>query len=244
MAVDGAAANGQARLRSALAAVGIALAALIVLAAAAARGLALGPAYVPKVAAAFTLIAMLVLAGLAAHPFGRFGAANRVTLARAAATSLLAGLLGEGAGPAVATLAVVLGGVAAALDGIDGPLARATGLASPFGARFDMETDAVLVLVLAALAWQLGKAGPWVLAAGLLRYAFVAAGWLVDWMRRPLAPSTRRKAVCAVQMAALVVALALDPPASALVAAAALALLCCSFAADVRWLHARKGERR
>ena len=45
--------------------------------------------------------------------------------------------------------------------------------ASSFGARFDMETDALLILVLAALVWQHGKAGPWILAAGLMRYAFV-----------------------------------------------------------------------
>jgi phosphatidylglycerophosphate synthase len=244
MAVDGAAANGQARLRSALGAIGIALVALAASAAAVGRALALGPAYAPKVLAVFAVIAVLVVASLSAHPFGRFGSANQVTLGRAAVTSLLAGLIGEGAGPAIGIFAAVLGGVAAALDGLDGPLARATGLASPFGARFDMETDAILVLALAVLAWQLGKAGPWVLASGLLRYAFVAAGWLVGWMRRPLGPSTRRKTVCAVQMAALVATLVLDRPASALVAAAALALLCYSFAADVLWLRTRKGERR
>ena len=39
-------------------------------------------------------------------------------------------------------------------------------MASAFGARFDMETDALLLLVLAALAWQFDKAGAWVLASG------------------------------------------------------------------------------
>jgi phosphatidylglycerophosphate synthase len=117
-------------------------------------------------------------------------------------------------------------------------------MASAFGARFDMETDAALLLVLAVLAWQLGKAGPWVLAVGLMRYAFVAAGAAAPWLRDPLPPSFRRKAVCAVQMVALVAALApiVAPRASALLAAAALAALCYSFAADVRWLrrHARE----
>jgi phosphatidylglycerophosphate synthase len=244
MAADGAAANGQTRLmRSALVAVGVALVALVALSAGASRELELSPAYVPKVLTIFAVIAALVLAGLSAHPFMRFGVANQVTLGRAAVASLLAGLVGEGASPSVGVLAVVLGGVAAVLDSVDGPLARATGSSSAFGARFDMETDAVLVLALAALAWQLGKAGPWVLASGLLRYAFVAAGWLLAWMQRPLEPSFRRKAVCAAQMAALVAALALNPPASALIAAAALALLCYSFAADTLWLHSRKEER-
>ena len=38
-----------------------------------------------------------------------------------------------------------------------------------------METDAAFTLVLCALVLQAGQAGPWVLAAGLMRYAFVAA---------------------------------------------------------------------
>ena len=62
-------------------------------------------------------------------------------------------------------------------------------MASAFGARFDMETDALLIQVLAILAWQYGKAGPWVLVSGLLRYLFVAAGWVWPWMREPLFPS-------------------------------------------------------
>jgi len=241
MAVDGAAANGRLT-RSAMASVGIALVAVAAVAIAVSREPTLTPGYVPKVLAVFAVVAALIVAHLRAHPFERFGIANQITLGRVAVTALLAGLIGEAATPSVAWLAVILGGIAAALDAVDGPLARATGTSSAFGARFDMETDALLVLVLAALAWQLGKAGPWVLASGLARYAFVAAGWTLPWMQRPLEPSQRRKTVCAVQMAALVAALALDPPASALVAAAALALLCYSFAADTLRLHSRKGK--
>jgi phosphatidylglycerophosphate synthase len=100
------------------------------------------------------------------------------------------------------------------------------------------------VLVLAVLAWQLDRAGAWVLASGLLRYAFVAAGGPWPWLRRPLEPSLRRKTVAAVQMGALVVVLApgLGPPASTVVAAAALGLLCWSFAIDVRRLRRRAKE--
>ena len=36
----------------------------------------------------------------------------------------------------------------------------------------------------------------WVLACGLMRYAFVAAGLLAPPLRRPLPPSRRRQAVC------------------------------------------------
>jgi len=227
---------------TALMAVGLAAGAVAV-----ARALALGPVYVAKALAVYALVAVLVLANLRAHhPFRRFGPANQVTLARAGIVALLAGLVGEGGGPDLALAAFPLAFAAAALDGVDGWLARRSAMASAFGARFDMETDAALLLVLSALAWQLGRAGPWVLAIGLMRYAFVAAGAGLAWLRRPLPPSFRRKLVCALQMVALVAALApvVAPPAGALLAATALVALCYSFAADVLWLgrHAREAH--
>lgn len=226
-----------------LAAVGLALAAV---AAGVAEALQLGPMYVVRVLAGFAAVGLLVFAHLPAHrPFVRFGPANQVTLCRAAAVALLAGLIGAGSGPALGAFACTIGTVAAALDAVDGRLARASATASEFGARFDMETDAALILVLAVLAWQLGKAGPWVLAAGLARYLFVAAGAHWTWLRRPLAPSLRRKAAAAVQMAVLVVALApVVPPAlGSTLAASGLAFLLFSFAVDVRALrrHAPAG---
>jgi phosphatidylglycerophosphate synthase len=115
-------------------------------------------------------------------------------------------------------------------------------MASDFGARFDMETDAALMLVLCALAWQLDKAGAWILAIGLMRYAFVAAAWRWRWLRLALPQSIRRKTVCVVQIVALFVVIApVTPyPASAAVGAAALALLAWSFAVDVLWLARRR----
>ena len=219
--------------------------ALAAVAAVVARELALGPAYVAKVLAVFGVAAALVLAHVGAHhPFARFGPANQVTLARAAFVALLAGFAGEGIGDGPGWLAFALALAAAVLDGVDGPLARATGMTSAFGARFDMETDAALMLVLSVLAWELGKAGPWVLASGLARYGFVAAGAAWPWLRRPLPPSFRRKLVCALQMGVLVAVLApvLAPPATSVLAAAALALLLFSVAADVVWLRRHSGE--
>ena len=70
-----------------------------------------------------------------------------------------------------------------ALNGADGWVARRTRTASAFGARFDMETDALLILVLSALVWRMEKAGAWVIASGLMRYAFVAAAIAWPWMR-------------------------------------------------------------
>jgi len=167
-----------------------------------------------------------------------FGAANWVTLVRAALAVLLAAVLGTAPTPAFGWMLVGLGTAAVALDGVDGALARRRDQASAFGARFDMEADALLILVLAALVWQQGKAGAWILAAGLLRYLFVAAGWVLPWMGAALPPSRRRQAVCVVQIVSLLVALA---PAvartwSEALALAGLAALVWSFAVDVRWL--------
>lgn len=238
-------AGSPALLRSAIVSIAAVLLVLGVAAPVVGRALGLGPVYVVTALAGFLGAAGLILSGLPAHqPFETFGPGNGVTLVRVAVLALLAGLLGAGATPNIAVAACALGTVAAVLDAVDGRLARASGMASRFGARFDLETDAALVMILALLAWQLGKAGPWVLASGLARYAFVAAGQVWTWLRRPLAPSFRRKAVAAVQMAVLVAALAplIPPRASALLAAAALAVLCWSFATDLLALYRRSKE--
>ena len=120
------------------------------------------------------------------------------------------------------------------LDGADGYLARRFNQASDFGARFDMEIDALHILVLSSAAWIFDKAGWWVLAIGFMRYAFVAAGWAVPRLAAPLAPSMRRKVICVFQVAALCVMLAplVTPPLSTAIAAVSLALLLYSFAVD------------
>ena len=234
----------RALLRGALAtaiALGLLLAGLAIVLAQ--RG-GLSHAFAPRTLAVFAIGVALVLAALPAHlPRQRFGPANRVTLARLALVALLAGLLGENAA-SVAWPIVAIATLAAVLDAVDGPLARRTGLASLFGARFDMETDTLLMLVLALLAWQLGKAGGWIVAAGLLRYLFVGAGRAWRWLERPLPPSMRRKAICVIQIVTLTVCLApvVPPAASAPIAGAGLALLVCSFAVDVAWLRRRAGD--
>ena len=52
---------------------------------------------------------------------------------------------------------ISLGTVAMLLDGTDGRVARRTGTTSAFGARFDMELDAFLLLALSVLVWQSGR---------------------------------------------------------------------------------------
>lgn len=201
--------------------------------------------FVLKALAVFLICCAAVLHGLARHaPHARFGAANRVTLARLALIALLAGGIGEPLPDPVGMAwgTVVVATVAALLDALDGPLARAQSLASEFGARFDMESDALLVLVLCLLVWQFDKAGAWVIAAGLARYAFVLAGKAWPWLALGLPPSTRRKAVCVVQITCLIVCLGpiITRPWSQGIAAASLALLFYSFAADLLWLARRR----
>jgi phosphatidylglycerophosphate synthase len=199
----------------------------------------LGIAYPAAALAAFAALALPMLAAAARHlGRGAFGSANRITLLRGAMIALVCGLLVAPPAPTLAWLAVAVATAALVLDGVDGALARRAGTVSAFGARFDMETDAVAILVLAALVWHFDKAGAWVVLSGLLRYGFVAAGWLAPRMRRPLPPSRRRQAVCVVQVAALLFCLApiVPPELSRPVAGAALAILVASFAADLRWL--------
>ena len=204
--------------------------------------LPLGALYVVKAGLVFTAIMLVVGYFLHHqpdhHPFAQLGLANQVTAVRAALVSLVAALIGEPTVPALAAGAVAASLLATILDGVDGWLARRTGMTSAFGARFDLEIDALLIQVLAILAWRHGKAGPWVVLAGLLRYLFVASGWLWRWMQRPLLGTTRGKAICIVQVGTLVAALVptVTPPASTALAAIGLTALAYSFAVDTWWL--------
>lgn len=178
-----------------------------------------------------------------------FGAANAVTLARLVLICLFAGVAFDvlAVGKAAFGSNWIACGVAAlalALDGVDGWLARRQGAGSDFGAHFDMEVDALLIMLLSLIAWGTGKAGIWALAIGLARYVFLAAGLLWPRLNRPLPPSLRRKAVCVaagVGLAALLAPLSV-PPASVWIAAAVLALVLASFAVDSVWLILRRRE--
>lgn len=223
-----------------------AVAALLLLVAVSLAGAAsLGMDYTAKALLVFAAAAWLIWRGLGAHPHARFGPANRVTLVRLGAMTLMAALVGEAlprapldAMPAAAWWLVIAATLTALLDAVDGALARRSGLASAFGARFDMETDAAFTLVLCALVVQAGQAGPWILASGLMRYAFVAAAFAWPWLNGPLAPSKRRQTVCVVQITTLIVCLGpiVPPLLASTLAAISLALLTLSFAIDVRSL--------
>jgi phosphatidylglycerophosphate synthase len=129
------------------------------------------------------------------------------------------------------------------LDGLDGWLARVFDSVTSFGARFDMEVDALLILVLSIAVVMSGQAGFWVLTIAGMRYAFVAVGWRVPWWRRELPDSAWRKTVCVIQGLALAAALLpfVRPPLTGIVLALSLMLLAHSFARDAVWLIRRRG---
>lgn len=192
----------------------------------------------------YTVIAALVVYHWASGPLGL---ANRITLARAVLLVALAGGLvvngmpdsrPEASSWAWLTMALV----ALALDGADGWAARRNGLETAFGARFDMELDAFLILVLCIACMVYREIGSWVLLIGAMRYLFVVAGWWQNWLQAPLLDSWRRKAICVWQVLALLMALAPITPLalSQGITLSALLLLLASFARDVAWLHANR----
>ncbi|MFF1281309.1 CDP-alcohol phosphatidyltransferase family protein [Streptomyces sp. NPDC058299] len=197
----------------------------------------MGPAgWLTGLAFAFATWAVLSRA-LHRSRLSSFGPANRVTLGR---TTLVGGVTAlvadsfESAPPV--TLLAALTAVALLLDGVDGKVARRTGTSSALGARFDMEVDAFLILVLSVYVST--RLGPWVLLIGGMRYAFVVAARLAPWLNAPLPPSFARKTVAALQGICLLVAGAqlLPLPADLAVVLLALGSLVWSFGRDVVWL--------
>ncbi len=175
------------------------------------------------------------------------GPADLVTLTRALLSCAVAGLVADApnrkppAGPMFSLTAVAL-----ALDALDGAVARRTDSATPFGARFDGEVDAFLILTVSVQAAR--SFGPWVLGAGLARYIFGAAGWALPWLRRSLPPRYWRKVATATEGIALAAALTdgwrWAPPHRVLAAGlvAGSALIGESFGRDVWWLWRRRNQ--
>lgn len=211
--------------------------------------LALGGLYVVKcLIGELVLICLVIRARAQFAPGAELVVAHLVTLVRAMLVVLLFALLGESVDASIMWAAVFMASIAAMTDALDGWLARRTGTASAFGARFDMESDAALIAALALLAWYWERAGAWVLLAGAARYVFVLGIFCLRWMRRELPASLRRKVVCVVQVVALVLCLApvFSPVVSALCAALGVAALLGSFLVDTLWLvratHPKESE--
>jgi phosphatidylglycerophosphate synthase len=175
--------------------------------------------------------------GLVRYGAHGIGPAGWVTLTRATLAGGVAALTTDSFWrPISVTTLLALTIVALVLDAVDGWVARRTGTASALGARFDMEVDAFLILVLSV--YLAPSTGAFVLAIGAARYAFGAAGWLLPWLREPVPPRYWGKVVAATQGVVLTFAAADVLPRSVAAAAlvAALALLADSFGHQVWWL--------
>jgi len=203
-----------------------------------------GSAWVVGVACAVGTNAVLV-GGLTRQRQHRLGPADWVTMTRAVLVGGVAALTAESFSRSapVATL-VTLSTVAVVLDAVDGWVARRTGTLSALGARFDLEVDALLILVLSV--YVAPTIGWWVLAIGAARYLFVAAGWVFPWLHGSLPPRFWCKVVAAIQGVVLTVVAAdiLPRGLSKAVLAGALILLAESFGRETWGLWClRTGSR-
>lgn len=141
-------------------------------------------------------------------PLPTTGPADYVTMARSILGSVCLAIivLALGGHLALPTWWLIAPAIPAlVLDAVDGPLARRTGTARPAGARYDMECDAMALMVLSLAGWQLF--GWWVLLIGAMRYLFVLVGVFVPRLHGSLAYSRFRRVVAGFQGAALVIAL-------------------------------------
>ena len=184
------------------------------------------------------VITNVVLArGLSRYQCDRLGPADWVTLARATLAIGVAALVADSFHqPVPVTMLVSLTVIALALDAVDGWVARRTRTTGVLGGQFDAEVDAFLILILSVYVAR--SAGAGVLAIGAARYAFLAAGWALPWMREPLPPRYWRKVVAAIQGIVLTIGAAhvLPPAVTQAALVVALVLLAESFGRDVWWL--------
>ena len=150
---------------------------LVLLAALAATVGLRAPGRLLGLAYGLTLVVTLVRA-VARSGRDRLGPADAVTLTRAVLVGGLTALVadsftGSFIDQAPVPVMVGLASVALALDAVDGRVARRTGTVTAVGARFDMEVDAFLVLVLSV--YDVRLLGGWVLLIGLAAAAH--QGW-------------------------------------------------------------------
>src|SRR6478735_12130274 len=188
------------------------------------------------------LLARALFRSGAAH----LGPANWVTLARATLVGGITALVADSfGGPAPVPTTVAMATAVLVLDAVDGWTARRTGTVSAVGARFDMEVDAFLILVLSV--YDVRLIGSWVLAIGGARYLFVAAGWVLPWLRGPGAPPRYwNKVVAVIQGIVLTVAMAgiLPLTTTQVAVAIALVLLTESFGREVKWMWQHRPTSR
>jgi phosphatidylglycerophosphate synthase len=200
--------------------------------------LATSPGLGPTAVLAGGVVALLTWAfverGLRREGLTRLGVANVVTLCRAVLTAGVTALVVQSwSDPVPRALVVAIAAMALATDLVDGRLARRTGSVTRFGAAFDMEVDAFLILVLSVYAVPL--VGPAALLIGLARYLLVLAGVVWPWLTAPTPTRPWAKLVAAVQgvVLTMVVADVLPRDVARVATLVALALLVESFAHQI-----------
>lgn len=146
-------------------------------------------------------------------PDPRFGVANHVTLGRGVLVAWVAGFLvvawTERSGW-LAWLPALLYGAAAALDAVDGALARRADRVTVLGERLDMAFDAFGLLVASVVAVLAGQLPWWYLSVSFARYVFVAGIRLREYRALSVADlpqRTSRRVLAGLQMAFVAVAL-------------------------------------
>jgi phosphatidylglycerophosphate synthase len=169
-----------------------------------------------------------------------FGAANGVTLLRLTLIFAICLVLHRASGVLLGTLVFVI----FALDGVDGWLARRRGLSSAFGAHFDMETDALCVLVLGLELWLGQEYGAWILLTGPLRYVYVLCLDLLPSTRGDMPRSKLARRAFVALITGLGLAFLLPRPYGTLAAALGTALVLYSFGRSFWWSYGAVSNRQ
>jgi phosphatidylglycerophosphate synthase len=189
-------------------------------------------------------VVALLARGLLRSGASALGPADLVTLARSVLVGGVAALVADSfVRPIPVGALTALTVVALVLDAVDGRVARYTRTVSAVGARFDMEVDSVLVLLLGVYVAR--SLGVWVLAIASVRYFHWIAGHALPWLREPVPPRYWCKVVAAVQGIVLTaVAAGVLPGVVAVLALLGVAaLLAESFGREAWWLwRSRRAE--
>ncbi len=190
------------------------------------------PLYASALIAGLSFLGLLLIGRSRWTPTGQFGPANVVTLLRLLATVVLLAVPYAGN-----TLILVVGAAFLSLDGVDGWMARKTGLASEFGDYFDKEVDAFFMLALCLLLYAAGRLGAWILLPGALRYGFV---WYLK-LAEPPQPKERAtrssKTIALVMLSALMFCFLPFEPSCEILAASATVALVYSFGLSIWRLY-------
>jgi phosphatidylglycerophosphate synthase len=120
-----------------------------------------------------------------------------------------------------------------------GSLRRTNGT-SAFGAHFDMETDALVVLVVDLELFLRGQLGVWILTTGLLRYAYVVCVALVPPRGGEMPRSTLGRNAFGALVVGLAVALASPGPVGTAGAVIGTLAVTLSFARAFQWSYSMK----